>query len=207
MPPFCASAASHRQTLRSWASSRVPDGKDFRATGRAPVHAIGEAAHLGVTALAGMTAHGVRQFGYPAERIQERPTDEAPAGLASGGVASEGSELVHLAKGAAEGAGPGACRTFHSLFLPVSLLEEPRVGGWTRARPPNSASSACFRPCQNLRRSKPSNGMAGRWPAGTPLPFRASSIPARRGFMSFACRRQDSPPRIWYTPLFALRPA
>jgi hypothetical protein len=92
-------------------------------------------------------------------------------------------------------------------FLPASLFEETPAGG--RSPPPSSSlCSACLRACQNLRRSKPSNGMAGRSLAGMALLLRASSMPARCGFMtSSAFRRRSSPTRRWCTLLSAPRPA
>jgi hypothetical protein len=46
-------------------------GQDLRSAGRTPEHAIGEAAHLGVAALTGMTSPRVRQGDYPAQRVQD----------------------------------------------------------------------------------------------------------------------------------------
>jgi hypothetical protein len=81
----------------------APGGDDLRAAGGAPVDAVGEATHLGVAAVAGVTTEGVGQPGYPTERLQERPVEHTPAGVAAGRSVSEGLELVRLAEGAGEG--------------------------------------------------------------------------------------------------------
>jgi hypothetical protein len=56
-----------------------------------------------MAALAGVTADGVGQPGYPMERLEERPAEHAPAVLAAGRAVSEGLELVRLAERAGEG--------------------------------------------------------------------------------------------------------
>jgi hypothetical protein len=58
-------------------------GKNLRAAGRTPIHLVWKASHLRVTTLAGVTAHGVRQFEDLPQRLQERSGKEAPAGSAT----------------------------------------------------------------------------------------------------------------------------
>jgi hypothetical protein len=78
---------------------------------------IGQAPHLRVPALAGVTADGVRQLEYPVERLQERPAEEASAILAAGRVMAEGSKLMRLAERADNGMCAGDEGVFHLLVL------------------------------------------------------------------------------------------
>jgi hypothetical protein len=79
------------------AASWWGDGKDIKAAGRAPVHPVREAAHLGVPALAGVRAHSVGQGAYLAECLQDHPSGAAAVG-ADGGVAAVGLEFVLLTR-------------------------------------------------------------------------------------------------------------
>jgi hypothetical protein len=81
----------------------APGGRDLRAAVRAAVDPVGEAAHLGMPALAGVTAGCVGEPGDAMERPQKRPAEHAPAVLAAGRAVSEGLELVRLAERAGEG--------------------------------------------------------------------------------------------------------
>jgi len=96
------------------------DGKDFQAACRAPVHPVREAAHLRVSALAGVCAHGVGQGAYLAECLEDDPSEAAASGT-DDGVAAVGLEFVRLARRADE-----AVRVFHAgSFRPYRL---PIVG-------------------------------------------------------------------------------
>jgi hypothetical protein len=77
------------QLLRGHRPEGQLGGKDLRAAGRAPVHAVRQLAHLRVPALAGVAADDVGKLHYPLERLQERPAEEAAAGPAAGRVVSE----------------------------------------------------------------------------------------------------------------------
>ena len=68
----------------------------------------GEAAHLRVSALAGVRAHGVGQRAYLAECLEDHPSEAAASG-ADDGVADVGLEFVRLARRADE-----AVRVFHA---------------------------------------------------------------------------------------------
>jgi hypothetical protein len=81
----------------------APGGHDLRAAGWAPVDPVEEAAHLGMAALAGVTADNVGQPGYAMERLQDRPVEHAPAVFAAGRAVAEGLELVCLVERAGEG--------------------------------------------------------------------------------------------------------
>jgi hypothetical protein len=58
-------------------------GKNLRTAGRTPIHFVWKASHLRVTTLAGVTTHGVRQFEYLPQCLQERSGEEAAAGSAT----------------------------------------------------------------------------------------------------------------------------
>ena len=58
-------------------------GKYLRTAGRTPIHLVWKASHLRVTTLAGVSAHGVREFEYLPQRLQERSGEEAAAGSAT----------------------------------------------------------------------------------------------------------------------------
>jgi hypothetical protein len=58
-------------------------GKNLRAAGRTPIRFVWQASHLRVTTLAGVTTHGVRQFDYLTQHLQERSGKEAPTGNAT----------------------------------------------------------------------------------------------------------------------------
>ena len=88
-------------------------GEDLGAAGRAPVHAVGQASHLRVPALAGVAADDIGQSDYPVERLEERSAEEASARFAVDRAVSEGPELVHLAERADERMRPGSGDVFH----------------------------------------------------------------------------------------------
>src|SRR3712207_6331517 len=59
-------------------------GKDFRAAGRAVIHPVGEAPHLGMAALAGVSPQSIRQGGYTLKGSEYRAFDGETAGVAVG---------------------------------------------------------------------------------------------------------------------------
>jgi hypothetical protein len=71
----------------------TPDGLDgeyFRAARGAVKRPIGQAAHLGVTALAGVLARGIWQRDYLLQGQELRGTQYAPTRAAAGTFAAEG---------------------------------------------------------------------------------------------------------------------
>ena len=69
------------------------------AAGRAVEHPIGQASHLGVSALlAGVAAQGVRQGGYLAERSQHRFAQGAAAEITARRVAIDELEITCFAE-------------------------------------------------------------------------------------------------------------
>jgi hypothetical protein len=74
-----------------------------------------------VTALAGVAPQSIGQVGYAAERLQERPTEDASAVFTASRVVTEGLELVRLAERAEEGVRCGCVSVSH-LFFPSDYL-------------------------------------------------------------------------------------
>jgi hypothetical protein len=58
--------------VRGLPGHRGGDGRDLQSTGRRSVHTVGKVSHLGVSALAGVTAGRVGGCDYMAERLKER---------------------------------------------------------------------------------------------------------------------------------------
>jgi hypothetical protein len=89
-------------------------GKNLRTAGRTPIHFVWQASHLRVTTLTGVTAHGVRQFEYLAQRFQKRSGEEVPAESAMKCVVSEGLQFGVLTERAAQRVELGSHRIMHS---------------------------------------------------------------------------------------------
>jgi hypothetical protein len=70
-------------------------------------HPIRQAAHLGVSALAGVLARGVWQRDYLLQGQQHRGTQYAATRAAAGTFAAEGLQLTHLANRADKVIGSG----------------------------------------------------------------------------------------------------
>ena len=70
-------------------------------------HPIGQVAHLGVTALAGVLARGVWQRDYLLKGQQHRATQYAPTRAAADTFVAEGLQLTHLADRAHKEIGSG----------------------------------------------------------------------------------------------------
>ena len=110
--------------IRGHRLERRLGGKDLRAAGRAPVHAVRQLAHLRVPALAGVAADDVGKLDYPLEGLQECPAQEAPAGPAAGRVMSEWSELIDFTERAGERVIPGGEGVFHLVVLSGSSVHQ-----------------------------------------------------------------------------------
>jgi hypothetical protein len=89
------------RTYPSRKSQAAPIREDLRTAGRTPIHFIWKASHLRVTTLAGVTAHGVREFEYLPQRLQERSGEEAATGSTTETAVPERLQFVDLTEGAA----------------------------------------------------------------------------------------------------------
>src|SRR5215212_4089115 len=94
-------------------------GDDLRAASGAVEHPAWEAAHLGVAALAGVLAQGIRQRDYLLEGLQNDALDVAAAGVALGQIGPSSVEPAPHARRANDGARPGrhARWNLHLLLL------------------------------------------------------------------------------------------
>src|SRR5215218_7940359 len=81
-----------------------------------------------MTTLASVPTNYLGQFGYLAQRVEERSGEDGPTRFALGRVVAEGFEFVDLTEGATQGAGPGGYRIFHfTLSFPCRLTLYPRA--------------------------------------------------------------------------------
>jgi hypothetical protein len=83
------------------------EGKDLRATSGTVEHAIGQAAHLGVAALAGVLAQSLRQGGYLLEGPQGGNVNGADARVAADRDTPGETQLTRFAERADYGVGAG----------------------------------------------------------------------------------------------------
>ena len=108
--------------LRLRESRRSRSGEDLRAAGWAPEHSVGQAAHLGMAALAGVCPKDIRQSGYLLKGPHYPSTQGPATGVAAGRIATGGVQFACFAEGTDEGVRRRGQRLFfHFTSFPSDL--------------------------------------------------------------------------------------
>ena len=124
-------------SARSW----WRDGQHLGAASWAPVHPVRKYSHLWMSALASVTADGLRKGPYAEKSLQKCSAEHSLARVATGCGAAVRTELVHLTQRADERVRSGGKGVFHLGFLFLSSTVVTSVASFPgSAHPPNGGS-------------------------------------------------------------------